>query len=220
MPSAKRKHPSSESSSDSNDEGPSTLRALDDVNPSKRQRLSTLEFGFAHLNIQHNTPLSSEHHTSTPDDFLIELDTTLGTRSASPMPVDSEPSAITLPSSIEEPDSPSSSEPQSADVKMRTQSWYEPEKDRIIITDLDDSSDDDADSDSVHGAQGIHISSALLQRIKEQPNFAAVPPARDASHGALVLFRPILPLQNLTTAKTIPATLPPKTYDDAMDVEL
>jgi len=31
------------------------------------------------------------------------------------------------------------------DIKMRSSSWYEPEKDRIIVTDLDVSSDDERD---------------------------------------------------------------------------
>ncbi|KAI0300981.1 hypothetical protein B0F90DRAFT_1817280 [Multifurca ochricompacta] len=32
------------------------------------------------------------------------------------------------------------------DVKMRSSSWFEPEKDRIVVTDLDASSDDEADT--------------------------------------------------------------------------
>lgn len=217
MPSAKRKHPSSESSSDNDFEG-----ALADVNSSKRQRCSVLEHGFAHLAIQrHPTPSTS---APLPDTTVIELDSTLGTRSASPMPVDGEPSPITLPSSVEEPVSPAYSGSQSTayiDVKMRSQSWYEPEKDRIVITDLDDSSDDDADSNSVSEAQGIHISSTLLEHMKNQPKFTSVFPPKDSSDGvgALVLFRPILPSQDLATAEPTPVTLLSKNDDDAMDVE-
>lgn len=234
MPSAKRKHPSSESSSDNDFEG-----AVADVNSSKRQRCSVLEHGFAHLAIQrHSTPSTS---ATLPDTPVIELDSTLGTRSASPMPVDGEPSPITLPSSVEEPVSPAYSGSQSTayiDVKMRSQSWYEPEKDRecflclrctrgahgvlgIVITDLDDSSDDDADSNSVSEAQGIHISSTLLERMKNQPKFTSVLPPKDSSDGvgALVLFRPILPSQDLAIAEPTPVTLLSKNDDDAMDVE-
>lgn len=88
----------------------------------------------------------------------------------------------------------------------------------IVITDLDDSSDDD-DSNSVSEAQGIHISTALLEHIKKQPNFMAVPPAKNRSSNALVLFRPVLPSQDLATTEPIPISFPPQKDDDAMDVE-
>jgi len=191
-----------------------------DANPSKRQRFSALEHGFAHLAIQRQTAPSTL--AAPPDTPVIELDSTLGTRSVSPMPVDGEPSSITLPSSVEEPPSPEHSGSHLTDcidVKMRSQSWYEPEKDRIVITDLDDSSDDDSDSNTVSEAQGIHISTTLLEHMKNQPKFTSVLPPRDRSDGALVLFRPILPSQDKVAAEPIPLTLPSKNDDDAMDVE-
>jgi len=222
MPSAKRKHPSSESSSD-NDEGSSAFYALADANPTKRQRCSVLENGLAHLAIHHNTIHSTEPTSSPtlPDPAVVELESILGARSASPMPVDGEPSQIILPGSVEEPVTPefSGSPPVGEDyedVKMRSRSWYEPEKDRIVITDLDDSSDDDTESNSTSEAHAITISNALLERIKNQPSFASVLPAKDKVSSALVLFRPIMAAPDLTD---ITFTVPSQNDDDAMDVE-
>ncbi|KAF7967702.1 hypothetical protein HWV62_21628 [Athelia sp. TMB] len=229
MPSAKRKHASSESSSD-NDESSSAFRTLADANPSKRQRCSVLENGFAHLAIHHKPDQSttSTYAQAPSVPTVIELDSTLGARPFSPMPVDGEPSAVTTPSSVEEPVTPDYSgsilpageEPM--DVKMRSQSWYEPEKDRIVITDLDDS-DDETDSNSVSEANEIIISNALLEHIKKQPTFTSVLPAEDNASGALVLFRPLLSASDLATAEPAePETTvssPPQNDEDAMDVE-
>lgn len=83
---------------------------------------------------------------------------------------------------------------------MKGTSWYEPEKDRIVITDLDDF-DDEPDPDP-----NLTISSALLDHIKAGP----IRLPRPAPSMALVLFKPVL------------ATDPhesPIVNDCAMDVE-
>jgi len=71
---------------------------------------------------------------------------------------------------------------------MKSQSWYEPEKDRIVITDLDDSDDE---SDSKSASDIIDISTALLDRIKNHRTHTSAPVPLPSTSTALVLFRPL-----------------------------
>jgi hypothetical protein len=145
---------------------------------------------------------------------------------------------IIHPTSIEEPTSPdlsglplSGNEPN--DIKMKSQSWYEPEKDRmsplhylmtrlrcliydlgIVITDLDDS-DDEAESDT----PVVDISTALLDRIKDPRTLASVSIPFPSTSTALVLFRP-LPFGSKEVADDDePADVKDPPDDCAMDVE-
>jgi len=109
------------------------------------------------------------------------------------------------------------SETEPNDIKMRSQSWYEPEKDRIVITDLDDS-DDESDSKS---ASDIDISTALLDRIKNHRTHTSAPVPLPSTSTALVLFRPLAfdPREVVNE----PAEVVSQSYhadDDAMDLEL
>lgn len=183
MPSAKRKLPSSPSSSDEDDydrvraytySGGSERQqspyrtapapsytgsgvATSAARPAKRRRCSALERGFAHLTINHpiNTNVRQGTHTSpypspatsypSSNPSIVELDMPLA-RTPSPVPMDSDDLySVLRPTSIEEPTSPipeDASVPLSSDdksgdgindIKMKSRSWYEPEKDRKCL---------------------------------------------------------------------------------------
>lgn len=140
MPSNKRKNPPSSSSSDNDDHNelphPSQTCADSDPIPTKRRRCATLENGFAHLAIHHPLHSTTSAHTraytapTLPNTSAIELKSDLsGARPLSPMPVDSESTYGNIPPGPIERHIPPS-ENELVDVKMRSQSWYEPEKDR------------------------------------------------------------------------------------------
>ncbi|GBE81244.1 hypothetical protein SCP_0309710 [Sparassis crispa] len=104
---------------------------------------------------------------------------------------------VVLPGSVEEPTSPlappraAEEEPDVPDVQMRGPSWYEIEKDRIVINDLEDSdSEENEEGSSAEG--GMTLSPALLEHLANG-NQSALPvfPEPDASK-ALVLFRPLV----------------------------
>ena len=138
MPSKKRKRPPTPSS----DECSERSTILEGELP-KRRRCSTLEQGFAHLNLSH--PIIQTHPSSTsPNLSILELDVPFA-RSPSPDAMESEYTyPIIQPTFIEEPKSPDisvcpprgtegGSEEGMTDVKMRSESWYEPEKDREFL---------------------------------------------------------------------------------------
>jgi len=89
------------------------------------------------------------------------------------------------------------------DVQMSTQTWYEPEKDRIIVTSLDDDEYDGDDegqrqqcagtNSTVHPS-GFTIPSAFLNAINKkltQSVDPSTPPTDAYKSRALVLFRPL-----------------------------
>ncbi|KAK0485642.1 hypothetical protein IW261DRAFT_1559093 [Armillaria novae-zelandiae] len=97
------------------------------------------------------------------------------------------------------------------DVKMRRSTWYEPEPDRIVVTDLDSSDDDDDGQDTA-----LSISPALIDHIRSRQLVSALP--TPATH-ALVLYRPLPgPTPQKEQAQPQPEPEPPRD-DDAMDVE-
>ncbi|KAJ7733095.1 hypothetical protein B0H14DRAFT_3422397 [Mycena olivaceomarginata] len=102
---------------------------------------------------------------------------------------------------------PRPSTPVVPEITMKTSSWYEPEPDRIVITDLDSFSDEDADTVD-NDASGPRISAELLARLtRPLPPSVPIPPPSQA----LVLFRPLESAQS-TAHKPVADT-------DAMDVE-
>ncbi|KAF9646570.1 hypothetical protein BDM02DRAFT_2993998 [Thelephora ganbajun] len=119
------------------------------------------------------------------------------------------PDGSTLPllrsSSVDEPPSPDLT-----DVQMSTPTWYEPEKDRIIITSLDDDEYDGDDEGQQQQRTGTKISEftispAFLNAINKKLKRRADPPTlpTDASTSqALVLFQPL------------PTITPPPVEDD------
>ncbi|EKM54357.1 uncharacterized protein PHACADRAFT_258163 [Phanerochaete carnosa HHB-10118-sp] len=93
-----------------------------------------------------------------------------------------------LPGSVEEPTSPAAA-PDIPDVTMKSRSWYEPEKDRIVIVDLDD-----YDVDEPADEPSVRVNGALLDRLRlhREPDFQADLAPPDSSK-ALVLFKPLSP---------------------------
>ncbi|KAF8210071.1 hypothetical protein K438DRAFT_139015 [Mycena galopus ATCC 62051] len=104
---------------------------------------------------------------------------------------------------------PRPSTPDVPEITMKTSSWYEPEPDRIVITDLRSFSDEDDADEASTNASGPQISPALLAHLK-RPLAPPVPPPPESQ--ALILFRP-LPFAQNTAPK------PDTRDDDAMDVE-
>ncbi|KAF7315324.1 40S ribosomal protein [Mycena indigotica] len=95
-------------------------------------------------------------------------------------------------------------EPVSPEITMKSSSWYEPEADRIVITDLAAYAEEELQPE-----EPPVVNTALIERLKSRP---LDPPILSQSQSqALVLFRPL--------------QLPPKTdspradNEDAMDVE-
>ncbi|CCM06369.1 uncharacterized protein FIBRA_08627 [Fibroporia radiculosa] len=92
---------------------------------------------------------------------------------------------IIFPSSVDEPTSPGHVNDQ-PDVHMKIPSWYEVEKDRIVITELEDS---DLEED-LSTSDELFISPALLGRLPRQLlSLPSRAPKTDSSR-ALVLFKP------------------------------
>ncbi|KAG7446433.1 uncharacterized protein BT62DRAFT_1005708 [Guyanagaster necrorhizus] len=114
------------------------------------------------------------------------------------------------------------------DVKMKRSTWYEPQPDRIVVTDLD-SSDDDNDNDNDNDNDkdpALSISPALIDRIRSRQLVSSLPTPAST---ALVLYHP-LPAPIPTTEQPAkqhqqpqpqPQPQQPKDNndDDAMDVE-
>jgi len=89
------------------------------------------------------------------------------------------------PDSVEEPHSSTPPE-QVPEIRMKGSSWYEPEPDRIVVTDLD-SSEDEEESEPLHPV----ISPALLERIRRRELSVPVPELSLQNQQALVLYRPL-----------------------------
>jgi hypothetical protein len=88
----------------------------------------------------------------------------------------------------------------------------------IVITDLDDS-DDETDTKS---AQGIDISTALLERIKDHRMHTSMSLPIPSTSNALVLFRPLMFSAREVAENDEPAdvaTQSSPSRDDSMDVE-
>jgi len=158
---------------------------------SKRRRVKALERGFSNLTLQHLQPTSSlavaspvsvssppsAFPSSPPNDFDITA-----------MEVDYDSSSMLpfiQPDSVEEPHSSTPPE-QVPEIRMKGSSWYEPEPDRIVVTDLD-SSEDEEESEPLHPV----ISPALLERIRRRELSVPVPELSLQNQQALVLYRPL-----------------------------
>ncbi|KAF9506598.1 hypothetical protein BS47DRAFT_1352613 [Hydnum rufescens UP504] len=98
------------------------------------------------------------------------------------------------------------------EVQMKSSSWYEPEKDRIVVLDLD--SDDESLSETgwqPEGEPGFLVSSAVLARLKNvTPNKNDLPKSVDPTSKALVVFMPS-PWASPTppASKSLPPASPP-----------
>jgi len=100
------------------------------------------------------------------------------------------------------------------EVNMKVSSWYEPEPDRIVITDLDlfTESDDERERES---EEKFDINPVLLDCIRGK-ELGKNSPHPNATSTALVLFRPLPGLERLQTERATQA----KAVDEcAMDLE-
>ncbi|TFK54378.1 hypothetical protein OE88DRAFT_1655030 [Heliocybe sulcata] len=177
--------------------------------PNKRRRWDTLEHGFEGLTIDALHPQggaqlpSSRTQTqsyatssavSSSDNPYIQYPSTAPQPTLPSAHHFSEPSSLSYavqPTSVEEPASP-----ELADIKMKGASWYEPEKDRVVITDLDEFAEEsDEEGDSLNN-QGIEVASGYLAHINEfrdpfLPSNLGMPAQQPERNMALVLFRPL-----------------------------
>ncbi|KAJ3779951.1 hypothetical protein GGU10DRAFT_337584 [Lentinula aff. detonsa] len=193
-PSMKRRH----SSSSPEDEAPLNVSPTS----AKRRRVTALERGFSNLSLHHVQPGASTSTsfiapTSYPDSGSIPppsylIHTTALSSSSPPLSdtltaMEVEYSSMTpsiQPDSVEEPPSPSLLLPE---IQMKkSSSWYEPEPDRIVVTDLD-SSDDEDEAELVNPV----VSPTLLERIRQRELFNTVPVPSLPNQQALVLYRPL-----------------------------
>ncbi|KAI0297199.1 hypothetical protein BC826DRAFT_1103612 [Russula brevipes] len=99
----------------------------------KRQRCTTLERGIERLSLTPPGPQAPEFGARN-----LLADAWLYISSSQPPPTSIPLTPSPLLSAVADAGA-------TTDVKMRSSSWYEPEKDRIVVTDLDVSSDDEVD---------------------------------------------------------------------------
>jgi hypothetical protein len=93
--------------------------------PTKRRRCSTLERGFAHLSLVHEYSVDSAavEKAEWAEDVEMPMESVTALTSS-----ESDVNMVAFPSSFEEPT------PDIRDVKMRKSTWYEPERDRTLVT--------------------------------------------------------------------------------------
>jgi hypothetical protein len=118
--------------------------------------------------------------------------------------------------SVEEP-SPSPTMFQVPEIRMKGSSWYEPEPDRIVVTDLDSSEDEEEADEPIHPV----ISPALLERIRRRE--LSVPELPLQNEQALVLYQPLnKPSLSTAEAEEPRADTVVKNFvreEDMMDIE-
>ncbi|KAF9458436.1 hypothetical protein BDZ94DRAFT_103750 [Collybia nuda] len=183
--------------------------------PTKRRKFSALESGFAYLTLSDSRPNPS---FSSPLPHISEPLCNVN-NSSSPMSTESDASHnIVIPMSVEVPLAP--------EVKMKKSSWYEPEPDRIIVTDLDSSSDEE-DVEVDPDTATIAISRTLLKQLSSHARELTEPFKPQNSNNALVLFRPLRPMRDVVTQISrdrqemshLIDVVRDSQGDDAMDVE-
>ncbi|KAF8629190.1 hypothetical protein AX17_005775 [Amanita inopinata Kibby_2008] len=189
------------------DSGSIEVALASNQRPTKRRRCSTLECGIAHLSlttspaIDCNQPTSAVYgacHTSVTSDIMedlamaTDLDMSAFMSIASISTIDYEANAHTRPGFVEE------LAPNISDINMSKSTWYEPEPDRIVITELDTSSDEETDVSDPQKTKSLYVSAPLLDHIRSRTIASSFTPsiAREApsTSQALVLYRP-LPFQ-------------------------
>ncbi|KAF8622335.1 hypothetical protein AX15_007070 [Amanita polypyramis BW_CC] len=209
--------------------------STDVARPVKRRRCSALERGFAHLSLTRaylddNQAVSSTvgQAAERPEDMEVPMDSDLpmftGVGDLTP-----DMNTVITPSYVEEP------APAVSDAKMRSSTWYELEPDRIVITELETSSDEESDANNDGPERGgLYVSPTLLGHIRSRMLGAGLllpkhNTAETSASKALVLFRPIPysagPSANDTAQTTEEAwkPIPPTGIDhreeDAMDLD-
>jgi len=179
--------------------------------PSKRRRCTGLENGFSHMSL--NAPPKGQSHMGweQPPPTIHEYLPPLGAPVA----------GAVRPGSVEEP-------AVAPEVKMKTETWYEPEPDRVVITDLDgfiesdgevepSTSQQDERAFDVHPHYLDHIQSSKSRGHASQTT--QLPPPSDSQ--ALVLYRPPPPLLLKSSEAQTRARQPspPPADEFAMDLD-
>jgi len=180
--------------------------------PAKRRRCS-LENGFAHLSLNSapyvtsSPPITQEPlAVSGPPNYYAE---SASSASSSPASLDSyphvqdvtsegimdaEPYFVDLSAAMQDLSTYTVEEPQIPEVNMKTSSWYEPERDRIVVTDIDSFAQSDDEGEDNSSTNGHHINPALLSRIRATATQAApisLLPPNSSNSQALILFKPL-----------------------------
>ncbi|KAJ8507909.1 hypothetical protein ONZ45_g9755 [Pleurotus djamor] len=193
----------------------------------KRRRFSALEKGFSHLSLeqQHNVgqfPVASPVFLSPNDERnnnvgssqlpnISEMSpstyyaSTTGNGNGGEQGMDDdgmqyENLDVVRPAQVEEPFEPVDHPPTPPihEINMKSSTWYEPEPDRIVVTDLDDS-EDEADVED----NPISLPASVLKHIA-------------ARHMGMGLDRSVLPSENTNRALVLfrPLPIPGKAEDD------
>jgi len=148
--------------------------------PPKRRKFSALESGFADLTLDNDSYLATPSSPTVSD---VPDNPYAPGIIASSIPCNDHPCDVVLPSSIEEPSIP--------EVRMKYPSWYEPEPDRIVVTNIDSSSDEE-DENTDPGVTTISIPRALLKRFTLRPGeLTDTQLPSSNSNQALILFQPL-----------------------------
>ncbi|KAG2015964.1 hypothetical protein CC2G_009181 [Coprinopsis cinerea AmutBmut pab1-1] len=185
---SKRKQPSPPLPDDMDDNNDGDFNSNDvRAPPTKRRRYTTLENGFAHLSLDPSHTLSDAN--STRKQWGVNAPLVEEFEPPSDVPLQN----VTLPDSIEE------EEASAPEVQMKVSTWYEPEPNRIVITDLDgfaDSDEETAPASSADRVKGFEVHPAFLEQIRsgQQRKMDHVPSPSPTTSQALVLFRPPPPL--------------------------
>ncbi|KZT56562.1 hypothetical protein CALCODRAFT_483824 [Calocera cornea HHB12733] len=195
-----------------------------DERPPPSKRAHSLEDGFSLMS------LASSPTGAAPGPERVTLQSESESRSGAHLPTLRTPEVLEIPVVEMDEDSGESnrsasngdSGDESHDVEMRRSTWYEKEKDRIVVLDLDS---DDEDTPQASPPREYTISSALLARLP-LPALEVAPPAPPS--GQLVLYRPPLwkdleevetRSRNVDDQDVQPAEPEPELSDDAMEIE-
>jgi len=157
--------------------------------PKRRRTYSNLENGFAHMSLggwsaTTSSALPSGSLVSYPSvqELLppnnLDMDADMRSSPIGPGPIQR------LTYTVEEPTI--------AEVTMKTSSWYEPEPDRIVITDMDSFTQSDEEEEE---EADLRVNPVLLGQIRTNgidpcSSSRSRPPLRSTSQ-ALVLFKPL-----------------------------
>ncbi|KAK2467772.1 hypothetical protein APHAL10511_000067 [Amanita phalloides] len=131
------------------------VKDADASRPIKRRRCSTLERGFAHLSLVGGPAIAED---------VEDVEMSMASSDVKPRVGET---------------------PDLKDVKMRKSTWYEREPDRIVVTELETSSDEETETQEGEG--GLYVSPALLKHIRSHTLDSSL---KRSTSQALVLYQP------------------------------
>ncbi|KAF9813032.1 hypothetical protein IEO21_05818 [Rhodonia placenta] len=165
----------------------------------KRRRYEVLENGFARLTLSaaadgsYIAPQNSDVTMARAPTPKPSFGPAWESYSPPVLHMDPPPTPVVRPSAIEEPMAPEQVL-DLPDVRMKVPSWYEIEKDRIVITDLEDSDNEEQEQGAASQATAsLSVSPALLDRLSKHAATSVLPQHFEPDPSkALVLFRPLV----------------------------